>query len=352
MARLAQAETAHNTAAAPQQDNAAPTPADPTLMDLAHPTAATSEGLHELYFWRDDHTLLFLRRAPDQTVFHAVLVDVATGQQTLPEEFNAKHSALMQGRPMIVTIQGSPKQEKHYRPPTAALSPDGKWLLWRNFPFAQSPWIAATFDGQQQQWTPGSDPASEIADLPNHAFWMPDGTRWVELVSRYADGGYSIHLAHEYRISDAVRVRTVGISGLQDGLSVGIRQDGMVVMHHPHYHRREPVRQLNLSLVSLGADRAVAQSLNVPVPVCNAVIDITLSPKGDRLAWILQQRRERPWLYTLYVADADGAHARPVASAEDVKTDDGHSWPRSVRWLPDGKQVSFVYKGVIHTLPV
>ena len=62
---------------------------------------------------------------------------------------------------------------------------------------------------------------------------MPDSTGWIELVSRYADGHYSIHLAHEYRISDAVRVRTVGISGLQDGLSVGVRQDGMVMMHRP-----------------------------------------------------------------------------------------------------------------------
>jgi hypothetical protein len=79
---------------------------------------------------------------------------------------------------------------------------------------------------------------------------------------------------------------------------------------------------------------------------------VTLSPSGDRLAWILEQEHGNTQLYTLYTADADGAHARPIGSAEGVPVGKANSWPRELRWLPDGKQVSFVYKDALYTLPV
>jgi hypothetical protein len=348
-AQLAHAETAetiHPSAIDPHQPETASAPAPPALTDLAHQTAAVTVGLDEQYFWRDDHTLLFLRHIPDHTVFHAVLVDAATGQQTLPDEFNAKHSASMPGRRMIVTIQGSPKRETHYIPPVAALSPDQKWLLWRNNASNHSSWVAATLEGQQE-WM-----HSNPKEISNHPFWMPDSLHWVELVSRYVDDHYEIPLAQEYRLGEATPVRTIDIRGLQDGLFVGLRQDGMVMLHHHRHSMREPVRQIDLSLVGLAGETAVAQSLSIPIPVAYMAMDVTLSPQGDRLAWILLQGGERPWLYTLTIADADGAHARSIATAEEVRSREYFSCPNALRWLPDGKQVSFDYNGAIHTIAV
>jgi hypothetical protein len=240
----------------------------------------------------------------------------------------------------------------HYLPPNATLSPDGKWLLWNHVDFPRSQWVAAAFDGQQQQWAQGSDPASTEAYLPNHALWMPDSTRWVELVSRLKNDIYSIHLAHKYAMGGTTPVSTVHISGLQDGLPVGIRQDEVVVMDNSPRRTDAPIRQIDLSLVSLGADKVTAQQLSVPIPVSAAVADVRLSPQGERLAWILEQEHDKTRLYTLYTADADGAHARPIGSAPGMQIGKAYSWPRELRWLPDGKQISFVYQNAVYTLPV
>ncbi len=337
-----------------RQANDAAKVAASNLMHTAHRTAANSDSLDESYFWHDGRTLLILRRAPGKTVFRAVLVDARTGWQTFPQAFNDKNSPLMEGGRRRVTFEGSPRWEMQYLPPTAAMSPNGKWLLWSSgvsLPGIKQ-WVASTLNGQQQKWPLGPDPDSEFAALPGNALRVPDSHHWVELVSRYAKRVYSIHLAHVYVLDKAAPVRTVHISGLGDGLPVGIRQDGTIVMHTSSRQSDRLVQQLVMSLVSLDADTVTARKLRLPIPASSGVSDVKLSPKGDRLAWILEQGRGLTRLYTLYAADADGAHSRPLGSAEMVKTGKGYSWPRDLRWLPDGKQVSFVYKNAIYTHPV
>jgi hypothetical protein len=245
---------------------------------------------------------------------------------------------------MLVSYAGSPGLEMHYLPPTAAMSPDGKWLLWSNTASrTHRQWVVATFEGQQQMWAQGIDPDSSTDDLGGHGLWMPDGTRWVELVSRYKNRIYSIHYANVYQPGKPAPVSTVRIRGLRDGLPVGIRQNGALVMHTSLHERGKPVQHI---------DTVTARKLSVPVPVSSDVSDVKLSPQGDRLAWILEQERSGKRLYTVYIADADGAHARPVGSAEGITSRTGYTWPRELQWLPDGKQVSFIYKNGVYTLPV
>jgi len=336
-----------------QRGNVAGSPAAPNLMQTAHKTGAVSDSVNESYSWRDDHTLLFLRRAPDKTVFHLVLVDARTGRETLPQAFNNKNSPLMEGGRMKMTFPGSPGGSMQYMPPTAAMSPNGKWLLWSSLPFpvpsGRKQWIASTLNGQQQTWPLDSDPGSSVGFVPTDALWMPDSKHWVELVRRYKDRAYSFPLAHEYELGKSVPVRTVLVSGLADGLPVGVRQDGIVVMHTSARNTGRPIQQLTLSLVGLKAATATVQILNVSIPVSSSVSDVTLSPKGDRLAWIVNKDRIPTGLHTLYVADADGGHARAVGSAAGVRLGNRFSWPRGLRWLPDGKHVSFVYKNAIYT---
>ena len=322
-------------------------------MQTATKTAAAPESMDESYFWRDNNTLLFLRRAPGETVFRAVLVDALTGKETVPQAFNDRNSPLMESSRMLVSYAGSLESEMHYLPPTAAMSSDGKWLLWSNTASrARRQWVAATFEGQQQAWAQGIDPYNSTTDIGGHAFWMPDSERWVELVNRYKNCVYSIHYANVYEPGKPAPIRTVRIRGLRDGLPVGIRQDGTVVMHTSFYERGKPVQQIDLSLVSVEADTATARKLSVPIPISNRVSDVKLSPRGDRLAWILEQERSGKRLYTVYIADADGAHVRPVGSVEGITSGTGYTWARDLQWLPDGKQVSFVYKRAIYTHPV
>src|SRR5438552_4185538 len=87
--------------AQPQQ---ASTPAEPkppasplSSLEAAAVRVAEAEGrLEKSYFWQDMHTLLVLYRVPKEEIYHAVLVDTTTGEKTVPAEFNAKNSLLMQ----------------------------------------------------------------------------------------------------------------------------------------------------------------------------------------------------------------------------------------------------------------
>jgi hypothetical protein len=126
-------------------------------MPPANKTAALSDSLDETYFWRNDHTVLFARRTLGQSVFRVICVDAGTGEKTLPQAFNTKNSPLMKSGRMVVSMEGLPKREMHYLSPNATLSPDGKWLLWSHVDFPRSQWVAAAFDGQQQQWAQGND---------------------------------------------------------------------------------------------------------------------------------------------------------------------------------------------------
>jgi hypothetical protein len=323
------------------------------LMQNAVKVAATQDDLNEDYFWGDDHTLLFLRGVPNKDVFHVVLFDTKTGQETLPEAFNAKNSPLMKGKSMTVSFEGSGEQEHHYLPPTAALSPDGKWLLWQStssFPDGQ--WIAATLDGQSQQWKQGSDAGSEFPGISTHPVWLRDSSGWVELVSRYANQTYTITQANLYRLGKTDPVKRIRIRGLDDGLLAGVTQDDRVMMHHPDDPRASEVTQAEFSRIGLDAETVSAQKLTFSLPTSADAADFILSPHGNRLAWILKREREPSRQYTLYIANADGTGIHPIGSTEGVQVGKGYSWPRDIRWLPDGKRLSFVFKKAVWVIPV
>jgi hypothetical protein len=323
------------------------------LLHLAHRTAVETHGVEETYFWHDDHMALFLRRDPDKTDFHVVLVNVLTGHETIPGAFNKLNSPLMQGMPMMQRFQGSSKDVMHYFPPECSMSPDNRWLLWNSKP---SPyfgnWVAATIGGKQQKWAQGVDPDSNVSFVGGHGLWMPDSKQWVELIQRYSNRTYTIHLARVYEVGRPRPLRTIRITGLQDGLPVGVTYDGLVAMHVGTKHGNAPTAQLDLALVRIDSDSATARPVSIPIPVSYNVADVILSPKGDRLAWVARQGPVAESLHTLYTADADGSHFRSIGSAVGIRTPREFSWPRELRWLPDGKHVSFAYNGALYVVPI
>lgn len=97
--------------------------------------------------------------------------------------------------------------------------------------------------------------------------------------------------------------------------------------------------------------------------------DVVLSPHGDRLAWLIHVV-EKPssiitflakwfssmhpvsrYVLKLYTSRLDGSDVQEIGYMEIKGKPSATNLPRLLRWLPDGKRLSFVYQGALWTVP-
>ena len=110
-----------------------------------------------------------------------------------------------------------------------------------------------------------------------------------------------------------------------------------------------------LSVWSLHASTAL-QRWTVHLP--GRAYEIAVSPKGDRIAWLLmpnlkgRPRNVQRGAASLWVSQLDGSRMREIGSAgTDVRQRSAPSLLMQLRWLPGGKRLSFLYNGALYTVP-
>src|SRR5262249_25318985 len=116
--------------------------------------------------------------------------------------------------------------------------------------------------------------------------------------------------------------------------------------------------------VDLTANPPTVKNLPFAVPPNADIEEIALSPQGDRLAWKTNtwndwrsalsaftsgQPQGRNIIYAIWVSRLDGSGMRELGS--ERLTTAGGSPIEHLRWLPDGKSVSFVYNNALYTIP-
>jgi hypothetical protein len=88
--------------------------------------------------------------------------------------------------------------------------------------------------------------------------------------------------------------------------------------------------------------------------------EVALSKSGDRLAWILTVGQQTfPREYVFWVSGLDGKNIERVGRMSGrlegspiSPSKQKYSWPRSLDWLPDGDEISFVFKNYLYRLQV
>lgn len=82
--------------------------------------------------------------------------------------------------------------------------------------------------------------------------------------------------------------------------------------------------------------------------------DARFSPQGDRLAWwVTSEGANKIRTMGLWIGRIDGKQMRELDRLEvDSEADRQRLTPRNLRWLPDGKRLSFIYKKALYTIPV
>ena len=224
-------------------------------------------------------------------------------------------------------------------------SPDGKWFLsWRVTlrPKRTERLLAISENGRQAViWPPL---VSVGGDVLNHG-WMPDSRTYLVL--------YTTKIVL-YRIDEPGKPRRYRIP-VPRGFS-RVVQDGVIAVKWP-----KPGRSALLTRIALTADVPTIQRSSLRLPDPSTVRMAELSPRGDRIVWLLgnEDQSAFSWLdrlltklgrrphkrFGLWVSNLDGSRLREIGHVHDKGLE-------SIRWAPGGKKLSFVRKGFVYTVPV
>lgn len=116
-----------------------------------------------------------------------------------------------------------------------------------------------------------------------------------------------------------------------------------------------------------GKEVELVRQCRIAFPNGAGLNDLSFSPRGDRMAWVFNLNREPPmsWLpapfrkilglrtqavVSIWMSGTDGKGMRELLYTPDVKSDDGEG-VTTLRWLPDGKTLSFWFDKALWTVP-
>jgi hypothetical protein len=330
-------------------------------MEHATLIAKCPTGQEQVYFWRSNQEVLFLRNAVGTPHYEAICLEINNGSEKPLTAFNAEYRTQMWGHPMtmrFIDANAKPARPSEiiFTPPACSLSPDGTWLVWCGGKRGFTRWIAATLDGRCQM-------ICRQAHIERQTMiWMPDSRFLIELVQSHRHS-ISRFTGAILRDTEArVDTQLIRLTGASDGKVLGITDRGELLIQNGWFGPEQLRSEVVLSYCGLNPDVAVTRERTIRLPHPAEIHDVVLSPRGDRLAWALGNTAclgADDAVVGLWISDLKGGDMHQVESAAvaEVRTgSDGHdvqySWIDDLRWLPDGKRVSFLYQTGLYAISV
>ncbi|HLK58791.1 MAG TPA: hypothetical protein VKU00_19620 [Chthonomonadaceae bacterium] len=317
---------------------------------------ATARGAH--YLWLSDDTALGMTYEG----YHdeAFLLNAHTRAKTPLDTLNTA----------LQTI--TPTDEQH-------LSPDGKWLLWTGVCNSQHmppgygkryvlPQIGPHFDSYRAVATAIDGSRQIDTQQGNNLAWFPDSQSWIRLGYHLNGAAWQTFTEEQSLSSPQKRVTALpnGISLPINGRLLGVLPDKRLLILCGSLSSFQRNSSLSLCTLRLDSKLPSVQSYPISLPFGWTIANVKLSPSGYRLAWQAYGRRNRvprflmrfpvfasqsrENIYRLWVTDVDGSHRKEVGE-EAAPPIDG--WDLSfydLSWLPDGKHLSFIFRGALWTV--
>lgn len=232
--------------------------------------------------------------------------------------------------------------------PWSSLSPDGRWLLWPGC----GGYCAATLDGSRFLRWPLDSAVVDCA-------WLGDSRHWVAFLNDPKK-----HNPISAAVSDVLaprRRRRLPVAAFEgrSGSPFGLPTLGWDGRLRVYSFRWEGVsRQSHIIETGLGAGTPV-RTFTVTAPLghvftgvmSDAPFHSVLSLRGDHITWSCQSGEGAGRQYSLWVSRTDGSQMREVGRVAALKGDDV-SYPSDLRWLPDERHLSFVYRNGLYIVPI
>ncbi|MCW3097662.1 MAG: hypothetical protein JWL77_3280 [Chthonomonadaceae bacterium] len=242
-----------------------------------------------------------------------------------------------------------------------AISPDGQWILWDgdHSDHSYHGYYGARRDG------------SAKFHIPYKGFpyvtgfkWMPDSRHFVEDTGRYdAKVTHFTPLTTVMRSVDAPQIAadvSRKAADIYSGWSTRILSANRAIQIEELPAGKWPPRKYVLEETTLEPIPTLLHRWTISVPPKEEWEEMKISPDGQRIAWIVitPPDSEKPQRVALSVSRLDGSamqeigHLTLPASAADWFGPTFERYPSEMKWLPDGKHLSFLYKKTLYVLPV
>lgn len=245
------------------------------------------------------------------------------------------------------------------------ISPDGQWVLWWTGKSHEVAIHGARLDGSGHFQVPKAK--AEWDNL--YLFWMADSRRFVELAMPEKNRFTRAILRNVEKPEEAEIVPIRESNPLQSACAVAGRDialaQGDLLISLPcalsGYGPVEPVLKIGVTAILNPSLRADGESpLTAPCKI-NTFCGAALSARSDRIAWLTAEVSNRgETRVALCVSRLDGSRWTEIGFERTVKPDIGFGEhleqflsqsPGTLHWLPDGKTLSFFYKGDFYTVP-
>jgi hypothetical protein len=332
---------------------------DPNLLSLARPVAKVNADWHD-YLWLSENDIGVL--TIDRT-FRWHTHDLRSGRVSDMPGINRQWADLVE--------RGLGHQ----------LSPDGRRLLWDAKDRKSGRlWHVADLNGQGHVTADTMEYRCPSFTASTMNTWLSDSRRWVEIGSTPTGP-----CAFIYPIQSPEKPRHVRLS-LPKGVDVsrmakqslclaGVTSRDTLITFLEWTDGAKALTDVTLFEFDLAFDPSTPRIHPVAFPESAKILSVTMSPKGDRLAWTLEIeprsgkweatiRSRLPWLQALirkeekriglWVSHSDGGGMQEVGSVEESSDPEGNlirDLKDMVRWGPGGKLLSFPYKGRLFVVP-
>jgi len=366
-----------------------PVPAKETaLLSIATKVAVLENVSNDTYFWITDYKVLFFRQAPLPIsnaekkklsrrhplpkdflppYFKLYAYDTQTSKLLPIDLFNTKYAPTLLGD----ETEGYDDEDGRdptiiYRIPSCMLSPDGQWFVWYSTNLLQAlrdkahkfniGWTTAKLDGTGAEfWTFPHNLSDSGPPV-----WERDNRHWLEVYESYVRKVARFSNATIYDLSAPAIPREITMDSPENGLVEGVDSDGSVLVVDLDFrHDNIPPKIEQFDLSGASATRKVF-AVQPPVGY-QSESDVALSPAGDKLAWIFNNKydivnADANGTYILCISDTDGSHMQVIGSmqgylAPKTVNHQLYYWPETLRWTPDGKHISFIFRNALYTVP-
>jgi hypothetical protein len=199
--------------------------------------------------------------------------------------------------------------------------------------------------------------------LPGIA-WLPDSRRWLAWSparSKHPLKLYSVDapVASPVSITTPAAMTTL----------LGVTPDHLVVQSDAPLPPAT-VKRITISTFGVYPNRTGVQSVSFPLPVTAQINDVELAPHGDRLAWMFVDARRSSLVTMLvrllptlasrfpptegisvWVSRLDGTEMHEIGFQQTHMSGKDTNIATDLRWMPDGKRLSFLMNDSLYSVP-